>query len=153
MTDNIFVVLSHMFIMKHVLIIFIISSSAISTEAPKFKSTPEDRTARLGYAASMSCRPDGVFPHPITQENWLKNGQPLSSVDLASQRIRVLSYGNLHFARTRREDTAIYSCVLKNTMGTVTASAQLTVEGMEVFLFDDNSCFVLYALPFSIFHK
>ncbi|XP_072039098.1 scavenger receptor cysteine-rich domain-containing protein DMBT1-like [Amphiura filiformis] len=102
--------------------------TSIATEPPKFKAMPENRTARVGFAASLSCVADGENAPPITAENWLKDGQPISNIDLNSQRLRVLSYGNLHFVRTRREDTGVYSCVLRNTMGTVSANATLTVQ-------------------------
>ncbi|XP_070543452.1 scavenger receptor cysteine-rich type 1 protein M160-like isoform X2 [Ptychodera flava] len=102
--------------------------TVVASSPPEFKVTPSNRTTRLGFSASINCQASGNPAPSITQDSWLHNGKPLNPVDFASGRISVLINGNLHFTRTHRQDTGLYSCIIRNTAGINSASAHLKVE-------------------------
>ena len=106
----------------------------IASAPPQFERTPEDRTTVIGSPASITCRAkDGSAPL-ITTQNWLKDGKPLSQMELDSGRITALNFGSLYFSTIRREDTGNYTCVIRNSQGEASASAMLTVEGVFLYM-------------------
>ncbi|XP_022109511.1 scavenger receptor cysteine-rich type 1 protein M130-like isoform X2 [Acanthaster planci] len=100
----------------------------VASVPPEFKRTPEDRNSSIGTPSSLSCRAkDGSAP-TVTAQNWLKDGEPLPQAELDSGRIVGLNFGSLYFTTTHREDTGNYTCVIRNSQGSSSASALLTIE-------------------------
>ncbi|XP_041464478.1 deleted in malignant brain tumors 1 protein-like [Lytechinus variegatus] len=103
--------------------------TVVSSYPPSFSDEPKNRTVNAGSGAIFRCRADGRPSPRVTVRSWLKDGQPLSQLDLNSGRLKVYtSSGSLQFVRTHRQDSGNYTCVIKNTQGVNSSSAFLVVK-------------------------
>nr|XP_046168710.1 leucine-rich repeats and immunoglobulin-like domains protein 1 isoform X1 [Oncorhynchus gorbuscha] len=105
--------------------------SSYSTQArltvnvlPTFVKTPGDNTIRTGTTAKLECAAEG---HPTPQIAWQKDG----GTDFPAareRRMHVMPDDDVFFIMdVKPEDMGVYSCTAKNTAGTVSANATLTV--------------------------
>ena len=87
---------------------------------------PSDSTIRTGQTARLECAAGG---HPTPQIAWQKDG----GTDFPAARERrmlVFPADDVFFITdVKLEDMGVYSCTAKNTAGTVSANATLTVLG------------------------
>lgn len=97
-----------------------------STVLPSFTKTPRDSTIRTGHNARLECAAEG---HPTPQIAWQKDG----GTDFPAareRRMHVMPDDDVFFIMdVKPEDMGVYSCTAKNTAGTVSANATLTVLG------------------------
>lgn len=88
--------------------------------------TPRDSTIRTGHTARLECAAEG---HPAPQIAWQKDG----GTDFPAareRRMHVMPDDDVFFIMdVKPEDMGVYSCTAKNTAGTVSANASLTVLG------------------------
>lgn len=100
--------------------------SLLSTVLPSFVKTPRDSTIRTGHTARLECAAEG---HPAPQIAWQKDG----GTDFPAareRRMHVMPDDDVFFIMdVKPEDMGVYSCTAKNTAGTVSANATLTVLG------------------------
>lgn len=93
---------------------------------PSFVKTPRDSTIRTGQTARLECAAEG---HPAPQIAWQKDG----GTDFPAareRRMHVMPDDDVFFiTAVKPEDMGLYSCTAKNTAGTVSANATLTVLG------------------------
>ncbi|XP_068172318.1 leucine-rich repeats and immunoglobulin-like domains protein 1 [Antennarius striatus] len=91
---------------------------------PSFIKTPRDSTIRTGHTARLECAAEG---HPAPQIAWQKDG----GTDFPAareRRMHVMPDDDVFFIMdVKPEDMGLYSCTAKNTAGTVSANATLTV--------------------------
>ncbi|XP_077582168.1 leucine-rich repeats and immunoglobulin-like domains protein 1 [Stigmatopora nigra] len=91
---------------------------------PSFVKTPRDSTIRTGHNARLECAAEG---HPAPQIAWQKDG----GTDFPAareRRMHVMPHDDVFFIMdVKPEDMGVYSCTAKNTAGTVSANATLTV--------------------------
>ncbi|KAM3621100.1 uncharacterized protein V6R79_006094 [Siganus canaliculatus] len=91
---------------------------------PSFVKTPRDSTIRTGHTARLECAAEG---HPAPQIAWQKDG----GTDFPAareRRMHVMPDDDVFFIMdVKPEDMGLYSCTAKNTAGTVSANATLTV--------------------------
>ncbi|XP_047438665.1 leucine-rich repeats and immunoglobulin-like domains protein 1 [Mugil cephalus] len=91
---------------------------------PSFVKTPRDSTIRTGNTARLECAAEG---HPSPQIAWQKDG----GTDFPAareRRMHVMPDDDVFFIMdVKPEDMGVYSCTAKNTAGTVSANATLTV--------------------------
>uniref|UniRef100_A0A8C2XAB3 Leucine rich repeats and immunoglobulin like domains 1 n=1 Tax=Cyclopterus lumpus TaxID=8103 RepID=A0A8C2XAB3_CYCLU len=91
---------------------------------PSFLKTPRDSTIRTGHTARLECAAEG---HPVPQIAWQKDG----GTDFPAareRRMHVMPDDDVFFIMdVKPEDMGVYSCTAKNTAGTVSANATLTV--------------------------
>ncbi|XP_061779809.2 leucine-rich repeats and immunoglobulin-like domains protein 1 isoform X1 [Nerophis lumbriciformis] len=91
---------------------------------PSFVKTPRDSTIRMGQTARLECAAEG---HPAPQIAWQKDG----GTDFPAareRRMHVMPDDDVFFiTEVKPEDTGVYCCTAKNTAGTVSANATLTV--------------------------
>ncbi|XP_057700783.1 leucine-rich repeats and immunoglobulin-like domains protein 1 isoform X2 [Corythoichthys intestinalis] len=91
---------------------------------PSFVKTPRDSTIRTGHNARLECAAEG---HPAPQIAWQKDG----GTDFPAareRRMHVMPHDDVFFIMdVKSEDMGVYSCTAKNTAGTVSANATLTV--------------------------
>ncbi|XP_014868155.1 PREDICTED: leucine-rich repeats and immunoglobulin-like domains protein 1 [Poecilia mexicana] len=91
---------------------------------PSFLKTPRDSTIRTGHTARLECAAEG---HPAPQIAWQKDG----GTDFPAareRRMHVMPDDDVFFITdVKPEDMGVYSCTAKNTAGTVSANATLTV--------------------------
>ncbi|XP_023810762.1 leucine-rich repeats and immunoglobulin-like domains protein 1 [Oryzias latipes] len=91
---------------------------------PSFVKTPRDSTIRTGHNARLECAAEG---HPAPQIAWQKDG----GTDFPAareRRMHVMPDDDVFFIMdVKPEDMGVYSCTAKNTAGTVSANATLTV--------------------------
>uniref|UniRef100_UPI003AAC47EF leucine-rich repeats and immunoglobulin-like domains protein 1 n=1 Tax=Centroberyx gerrardi TaxID=166262 RepID=UPI003AAC47EF len=91
---------------------------------PSFVKTPRDSTIRTGHMARLECAAEG---HPAPQIAWQKDG----GTDFPAareRRMHVMPDDDIFFITdVKPEDMGVYSCTAKNTAGTVSANATLTV--------------------------
>nr|XP_057937066.1 leucine-rich repeats and immunoglobulin-like domains protein 1 isoform X2 [Doryrhamphus excisus] len=91
---------------------------------PSFIKTPRDGTIRTGHTARLECAAEG---HPAPQIAWQKDG----GTDFPAareRRMHVMPDDDVFFIMdVKPEDMGVYSCTAKNTAGTVSANATLTV--------------------------
>lgn len=110
-----------------------IKFSSPSPELPYFTKTPRDSTIRTGHTARLECAAKG---HPTPEIAWQKDG----GTDFPAareRRMHVMPDDDVFFITdVKPEDQGVYSCTAKNTAGTVSANATLTVLGKSAdFLF------------------
>lgn len=98
---------------------------------PSFIKTPRDSTIRTGQSAKLECAAEG---HPAPQIAWQKDG----GTDFPAareRRMHVMPDDDVFFIMAvKPEDMGLYSCTARNTAGTVSANATLTVLGEKLFL-------------------
>uniref|UniRef100_A0A8D3EG21 Leucine rich repeats and immunoglobulin like domains 1 n=1 Tax=Scophthalmus maximus TaxID=52904 RepID=A0A8D3EG21_SCOMX len=91
---------------------------------PSFVKTPKDSTIRTGHTARLECAAEG---HPSPQIAWQKDG----GTDFPAareRRMHVMPDDDVFFITdVKPEDMGVYSCTAKNTAGTMSANATLTV--------------------------
>ncbi|KAL0978550.1 hypothetical protein UPYG_G00172010 [Umbra pygmaea] len=91
---------------------------------PTFLKTPGDNIIRTGTTAKLECAAEG---HPTPQIAWQKDG----GTDFPAareRRMHVMPDDDVFFIMdVKPEDMGVYSCTAKNTAGTVSANASLTV--------------------------
>ncbi|XP_056128945.1 leucine-rich repeats and immunoglobulin-like domains protein 1 [Lampris incognitus] len=91
---------------------------------PSFVKTPRDSTIRTGHRARLECAAEG---HPAPQIAWQKDG----GTDFPAareRRMHVMPDDDVFFIMdVKPEDMGVYSCTAKNTAGTISANATLTV--------------------------
>ncbi|XP_056247183.1 leucine-rich repeats and immunoglobulin-like domains protein 1 [Seriola aureovittata] len=91
---------------------------------PSFVKTPKDSTIRTGHKARLECAAEG---HPAPQIAWQKDG----GTDFPAareRRMHVMPDDDVFFIMdVKPEDMGVYSCTAKNTAGTISANATLTV--------------------------
>ncbi|KAM8917333.1 leucine-rich repeats and immunoglobulin-like domains protein 1 isoform 2-T2 [Spinachia spinachia] len=91
---------------------------------PSFVKTPRDSTIKKGHTAKLGCAAEG---HPTPQIAWQKDG----GTDFPAareRRMHVMPDDDVLFiTEVKPEDMGVYSCTAKNTAGTVSANATLTV--------------------------
>ncbi|XP_008318572.1 leucine-rich repeats and immunoglobulin-like domains protein 1 [Cynoglossus semilaevis] len=91
---------------------------------PSFDKTPKDSTIRTGHTARLECAAKG---HPSPQIAWQKDG----GTDFPAareRRMHVMPDDDVFFIMdVKPEDMGVYSCTAKNTAGTISANATLTV--------------------------
>ncbi|XP_043978661.1 leucine-rich repeats and immunoglobulin-like domains protein 1 isoform X2 [Gambusia affinis] len=91
---------------------------------PSFLKTPRDSTIRTTQNARLECAAEG---HPTPQIAWQKDG----GTDFPAareRRMHVMPDDDVFFIMdVKPEDMGVYSCTAKNTAGTVSANATLTV--------------------------
>ncbi|XP_071349627.1 leucine-rich repeats and immunoglobulin-like domains protein 1 [Trachinotus anak] len=91
---------------------------------PSFVKTPKDSTIRTGHTARLECAAEG---HPAPQIAWQKDG----GTDFPAareRRMHVMPDDDVFFIMdVKPEDMGVYSCTAKNTAGTISANATLTV--------------------------
>lgn len=98
---------------------------------PSFIKTPRDSTIRTGHTARLECAAEG---HPAPQIAWQKDG----GTDFPAareRRMHVMPDDDVFFIMdVKPEDMGLYSCTARNTAGTVSANATLTVLGKDARL-------------------
>ncbi|KAG5274497.1 hypothetical protein AALO_G00136970 [Alosa alosa] len=91
---------------------------------PSFAKTPEDLTVRVGNMARLECAAEG---HPAPQMAWQKDG----GTDFPAareRRMHVMPDDDVFFITdVKPEDAGVYSCTARNSAGTASANATLTV--------------------------
>ncbi|XP_037347132.2 leucine-rich repeats and immunoglobulin-like domains protein 1 [Pungitius pungitius] len=91
---------------------------------PSFVKTPRDSAIRKNHTARLECAAEG---HPTPQIAWQKDG----GTDFPAareRRMHVMPDDDVFFiVGVKPEDMGVYSCTAKNTAGTVSANATLTV--------------------------
>nr|XP_020448576.1 leucine-rich repeats and immunoglobulin-like domains protein 1 isoform X2 [Monopterus albus]XP_020448577.1 leucine-rich repeats and immunoglobulin-like domains protein 1 isoform X3 [Monopterus albus] len=91
---------------------------------PSFLKTPKDSTVRTGHTARLECAAEG---HPAPQIAWQKDG----GTDFPAareRRMHVMPDDDVFFIMdVKPEDMGVYTCTAKNTAGTISANATLTV--------------------------
>ena len=95
---------------------------------------PTSTSVNIGNSVVTTCKVYG-FPEP--QVSWLKNGQEISftnnsrynTSDVYGNDSNLIWYSDLQIEAVRRDDTANYSCFLKNAAGTDIDSVSLVVLG------------------------
>ncbi|KAJ7998959.1 hypothetical protein DPEC_G00210400 [Dallia pectoralis] len=91
---------------------------------PTFVKTPGDNIIRTGTTAKLECAAEG---HPTPQIAWQKDG----GTDFPAareRRMHVMPDDDVFFIMdVKPEDMGVYSCTARNTAGTVSANATLTV--------------------------
>uniref|UniRef100_A0A803W8Y0 Hemicentin 1 n=1 Tax=Ficedula albicollis TaxID=59894 RepID=A0A803W8Y0_FICAL len=89
---------------------------------PVMTVEPVGTVLEAGATAVLHCQAGGEPPPAIS---WSRQGRPL----LGEDRVTLLPNGSLRIAALRREDTAEYQCLARNQLGSVLATAPLTVQG------------------------
>lgn len=107
-----------------------ITCKVVASSLPEFKenSIPQNRTVEAGSPASLPCTAKGIPAPEVTAANWRRNGEPISAEELATDRIKVYSYGSLYFRQTRYEDGGVYTCTIENSQGPSTVTHTLAIE-------------------------
>ncbi len=86
--------------------------------APTFTSHPNDTTLIEGQPATIHCQATGA-PKPTI--SWLRDGSQPVPDDYIQES------GDLVFTQTQASDTGDYTCIADNGVGTINATARLTV--------------------------
>lgn len=86
-------------------------------EKPYFKSKPKDITVLVGDSARFDCEVDGM---PIPAVRWYRqDAQMPKSHEQVNNSLRI--------KEAKQEDEGLYFCQVENTVGTIRASALLSV--------------------------
>ena len=91
-----------------------------SVSAPFLQESPAGMTVNEGQTAFLKCTADG---HPPPRVTWSKVNSSL----LVGRHV-VESSGALIVKNVKSEDDGVYSCRAENLLGSVSASAKLSVE-------------------------
>ena len=109
-----------------------------SISAPFFIEPPAEKTIKEGQTAILKCTVDGYPPPRVT---WSRERTTLPLGRYVTGPSNALILKDL-----KPEDTGIYSCSAENLLGSVNASAQLTVQckfcrsGSLLKAYAKNSC-------------
>ena len=91
-----------------------------STGVPSLLQSPVETTVNQSQTAILKCSADG---NPTPRITWSKMNSRLPV-----GRHKVESSGALILKDVRPEDEGVYSCEAKNLLGSVNASAKLTIQ-------------------------
>jgi len=94
------------------------------TEKPYFKEEPQDITVHLGDSAIFHCDVDGM---PTPTIDWYRQDAQMPK-DRADRIV-----GGLKIRDARPEDEGLYFCQSSNELGSVRASALLSVHGKSLW--------------------
>lgn len=83
---------------------------------------PVGTVLEAGATVVLDCQARGEPPPSI---GWSRQGRPV----LGDDRVTLLPNGSLRIAPLHREDTSEYQCMARNLLGSVLATAPLTVQG------------------------
>ncbi|XP_040912585.1 myosin light chain kinase, smooth muscle isoform X2 [Toxotes jaculatrix] len=92
---------------------------------PKFITKPSRAFAKLGQSGRLSAKTTG---RPQPRVTWYKGGAELQSCG----RVSMYERSGLHFLEIKEvcvDDAGSYTCLVTNSTGTVTATAELHVQG------------------------
>lgn len=87
---------------------------------------PANATVRAPNAVRLRCR---TRQNPVIQptvDDWMKDGKPLNADDIRTGRL-TSSMGQLVIQSTGQDDSGTYTCILRNTAGTVNVTANVTI--------------------------
>ena len=93
---------------------------------------PVNATVRAPDAVRLRCR---TRQNPVIQptvDDWMIDGKPPNADDIRTGRV-TSSMGQLVIQNTRQEDSGTYTCILRNTAGTVNVTANVTVTGKKSY--------------------
>ena len=113
------------FIGKSILYFFIFS---VRPRATIFTNIPNVKITR---PVNLTCTAYG-FPKP--EVSWMRNGQKIENdnhydISLYGNQLNLTWYSNLGIENARRNDTANYTCFLRNAAGTDEDNVSLVVLG------------------------
>lgn len=98
--------------------------------APIFESLPEDITVTEGENATFECCISACPPSSI---HWYKDDDSIPSDDDEFKQTFDGKVAKLFIAETYLDDAGLYRCTATNTIGEVTVSARLVVNGQCLF--------------------
>ncbi|KAM8916809.1 myosin binding protein Hb isoform 2-T2 [Spinachia spinachia] len=96
----------------------------VSTEAPKFTTSLNDRATTVGYSTKLLCSVRGT---PKPKVIWMKN-QMIIGDDPKYRQICVQGICSLEIRKPGNYDGGVYSCKAKNDLGEATVSCKLEVK-------------------------
>ncbi|KXJ23085.1 Hemicentin-2 [Exaiptasia diaphana] len=98
-----------------------------SETTPKFRWKPSlNITIVEGQSVKLRCRISKVSAEGAEYE-WFKNGKPISTLKSYHQKMRVKKMRYLKIKRTTPQDGGTYTCVTKNSCGTLKGMIELVV--------------------------
>ena len=101
---------------------------------PRFVHLPEDVDVVAGSPAQLTCEVTG---NPTPEISWTFNDGP---VNVASdRRLEMDAAGRLRIAGVTERDAGTYRCTAGNSLGKITAAAQLRVLSNQFLKFPINS--------------
>ena len=112
---------------------------------PRFVHLPEDVDVVAGSSAQLNCE---VLGHPTPEINWTFNDGPVSAA--TDRRFEIDAGGRLRIAAVTERDAGTYRCTAGNTLGKITAAAQLRVLSNYFLQSSSLSFFSLYILNISL---
>ncbi|KAL7881804.1 hypothetical protein AOLI_G00086520 [Acnodon oligacanthus] len=95
---------------------------------PKFVTKPSRLYLKIGQTGKFSAKITG---RPQPQVQWFKGDEELQSLD----HYNMFERSGLHFLEIRcacSEDAGLYTCLLVNSAGKASATAELTVQGSDI---------------------
>ena len=97
----------------------------ISKVQPTVRHTYFERTLRYGSRHRLPCfaNSGGVYIYP-DRYGWFKDGERMQT----SSSSRSMLIGPVHY-----QDTGIYTCIMKNSVGSVNVTYNVTVFGERIF--------------------
>ena len=113
-----------------------------TVSAPFLQEPLAGMTVNEGQTAFLKCTADG---HPLPRVTWSKTNS-----SLPEGRHMVESNGTLILKNVESEDDGVYSCRAENLLGSVNASAKLTVQCK--FCMSQLAC-ILHETSFSRTHN
>ncbi|XP_061575564.1 protein sidekick-1-like isoform X2 [Cololabis saira] len=96
----------------------------VSSLAPSLTSPPSDHTVTEGDIALFACQNTGAPKPAIT---WRKGSQVVASGSVLIPRFTLLLSGGLQIQPVSFQDSGDFTCIASNSVGTINATATLTV--------------------------